>query len=94
VYADGGGKAAAVPKPVHGAANVARLLASSVRKFVPDRAERRILAVNGAPGVVTYLDGRAISVVTVDVDRDRIVAIYIVTNPDKLARLPHARVAS
>jgi RNA polymerase sigma-70 factor (ECF subfamily) len=88
VYADGGGKAAALPKPVRGGWRVARLLVSALRKFVPPRAERRIVPINGAPGVVTYLDGRPISVLGFDVDDRRIAAVYIVTNPDKLSRLP------
>jgi hypothetical protein len=88
LYADGGGKAAAVPKPVRGASRVARFAVKAIRKFVAPEAERRIVPVNGAPGVVTYLDRRAVAVLAVDVHDGRISAVYIVTNPDKLARVP------
>lgn len=94
LYADGGGKAAAVPKPVRGSSRVARLAVKAIRKFVAPESERRILPVNGAPGVVTYLDRRAVAVLAVDVDDGRISAVYIVTNPDKLARVPVLPVGS
>lgn len=95
VYADGGGKAAAVPNPVRGVGRVARLIAGAVRKFVPADAERRILPINGTPGVVTYVEGRPFSALTLDVDGGRIAAVYIVTNPDKLGALPRlAEIAS
>ncbi len=88
LYADGGGKAAAIPRPVRGAERVSRLLANAVRKFIPEDVERRVLEVNGAPAIVTFRHGAPLSVVSLDVDGDRITAIYIVSNPDKLHRLP------
>lgn len=88
LYADGGGKAAAVPQPVRGPDRVARLLINARRKFVPESAEPHLLPINGELGVVTYLAGRPRSVVTFAMAGDRITAIYLVTNPDKLARLP------
>ena len=87
-YTDGGGKAPAVPNLVRGSERVARMVAKAVAKFVPAGVERRILPINGTPGVVTYHDGRPLSVVTLDVHGDRIVAIYLVTNPEKLVHLP------
>jgi RNA polymerase sigma-70 factor, ECF subfamily len=87
-YTDGGGKAPAVPNLVHGSERVARMVVKAVAKFVPAGVERRILPINGAPGVVTYHEGRPLSVVTLDVDGDRIVAVYLVTNPEKLVHVP------
>lgn len=86
-YADGGGKAPAIPNPVHGAERVARLVITAQQKFVPERVESRVLPINGVPGVVTYADGRPFSAVSFDFVRDRIAAIYLVTNPDKLDHL-------
>jgi RNA polymerase sigma-70 factor (ECF subfamily) len=40
------------------------------------------------PGLVNYLNGKPYSVLTIDVDGDRIRAIYVITNPEKLAHLP------
>jgi RNA polymerase sigma-70 factor (ECF subfamily) len=87
-YSDGGGKAPAIPKPVQGADGVARLVINAQQKFVPTRVESRILPINGVPGVVTYAAGRPFSAVSFDFVRDRISAIYLVTNPDKLDHLP------
>jgi RNA polymerase sigma-70 factor (ECF subfamily) len=93
-YADGGGKAAAVPNPVHGAGRVARLVVNAQRKFVPAGVESRILTINGQPGVVSYVDGRPFSAVSFDIAKSRITAIYLVTNPDKLNRVPALVVAA
>jgi len=87
-YSDGGGKAPAIPKPVQGADGVARLVINAQQKFVPTSVESRILPINGVPGVVTYAAGRPFSAVSFDFRGDRISAIYLVTNPDKLDHLP------
>jgi RNA polymerase sigma-70 factor (ECF subfamily) len=87
-YSDGGGKAPAIPNPVQGADGVARLLINAQQKFVPTSVESRILPINGVPGVVTYAAGRPFSAVSFDFVEDRISAIYLVTNPDKLDHLP------
>jgi len=87
-YSDGGGKAPAIPNPVQGADGVARLLINAQQKFVPTSVESRILPINGVPGVVTYAAGWPFSAVSFDFVEDRISAIYLVTNPDKLDHLP------
>ena len=88
LYADGGGKATAVPNPIYGARNVVRFLIGARRKFLPASLVRQVAQINGAPGVVSYLQGRPHSVLTLDIEEGRICNIYIVSNPDKLARLP------
>jgi RNA polymerase sigma-70 factor (ECF subfamily) len=87
-YSDGGGKAPAIPNPVQGADGVARLVINAQQKFVPTSVESRILPINGVPGVVTYAAGWPFSAVSFDFVEDRISAIYLVTNPDKLDHLP------
>ena len=87
-HSDGGGKAPALPKPVYGASNVARLMLASLEKFVPPNVVRRIAEINGQPGVVSYVGGRPFAVFTVDVADGHIQNLYVVTNPEKLARLP------
>jgi RNA polymerase sigma-70 factor (ECF subfamily) len=82
---DGGGKAPAVPNLVYGADNVARAILGGLRKLVPKNLTSRLARVNGEPGVVSYLEGRPYSVLTLHVTEDRIKTIYIVTNPEKLA---------
>ncbi len=88
LYADGGGKATAVPNPIYGADNVVRFLVGARRKLLPADLVRQVAQINGAPGVVSYLHGRPHSVLALHVADGRICNIYIVSNPDKLARLP------
>jgi RNA polymerase sigma-70 factor, ECF subfamily len=88
LYADGGGKANAVPNAIHGAENVARFLMRAPKKLVPQNLVRRMAQINGQPGIVSYLDGRTHSVFTLDIAEGRVRNIFIVTNPEKLARLP------
>ena len=49
---------------------------------------QRFVEVNGLPGIVSYQDGRPCPVFTIEARSGRIDAIYIVTNPEKLSRLP------
>jgi RNA polymerase sigma-70 factor (ECF subfamily) len=88
LHTDGGGKAIAVPNQVKGAEKVTRAILSAFRKIVPTNLVRRIAEVNGEPGVIGYLDRKPFSVVTLDLYEGHIRAIYIVTNPEKLSRLP------
>jgi RNA polymerase sigma-70 factor (ECF subfamily) len=91
LHADGGGKATAVPNLIHGADRVARGIVLGLKKLLPPDLVQRVIQINGASGVVNYWpDGRPHSVLTLDASAGRIRAIYIVTNPEKLARLPTA----
>jgi RNA polymerase sigma-70 factor, ECF subfamily len=88
LHSDGGGKAAAVPNPVRGAGNVARGILGGLRRFVPKTLVRRLMRINGEPGLVNYFNGKPHSVLTLDAAGGRIRAIYVVTNPEKLSHLP------
>jgi RNA polymerase sigma-70 factor (ECF subfamily) len=87
LHSDGGGKAIAVPNVVHGSGKVARGILGSLERLVPKNLVRRVARFNGEPGVINYLNGRPHSVLTIEASGGRIRAIYIVTNPDKLAHL-------
>lgn len=87
-YSDGGGRAAAVPKPVFGRENVTRLLLGARARFQTPGLVRKLVQINALPGLVNYVDGHANSIVTVDVAGDRIKTIYFVSNPEKLGRIP------
>ncbi len=93
LHSDGGGKAPALPKPLYGPPNVARGILGSMSKFVPKGMTRRMACVNGRPGIVSYLEGRAFAVFTLDVEDGLIQNLYIVTNPEKLAHLQSIPVA-
>ncbi|HXA49811.1 MAG TPA: RNA polymerase sigma-70 factor [Candidatus Acidoferrum sp.] len=88
LHSDGGGKAAAAPNAVRGADKVARGMLGGIQRFVPAGLVRRLTWINGAPGIINYLDGKPHSVFVIEVAEGRIQALYIVTNPEKLSRLP------
>jgi len=48
----------------------------------------RMALINGEPGLLRYVDGRIESAQAFVTDGERIVAIYAVRNPDKLAGIP------
>jgi RNA polymerase sigma-70 factor (ECF subfamily) len=88
-YTDGGGKVRAAPRPIVGREKVARFLTATARRgaqLTPFTIHRA--TVNGRPGrVLAGEDGSVIGVVEVDVDGDRIRAVNVVNNPDKLAHV-------
>jgi RNA polymerase sigma-70 factor (ECF subfamily) len=89
LYSDGGGKVIAARRPIAGAARIARFMASVTRK-VRGRGvvDRRLGRVNGQPSsILRGPDGAVFSVLSIDVVDERIEAVRIVRNPDKLAHL-------
>jgi RNA polymerase sigma-70 factor (ECF subfamily) len=80
---DGGGKAVAVHRPLHGAVRIAYLWFAVARR-VARRVERRIVRVNGQPALASFYNGRLHSVATIETDGERIHALYSIANPDKL----------
>lgn len=87
-YSDGGGKAPALPKPIYGAENIARGILEGVKRLVPKNLVRRFVEINGQPGIVTYLEGTPFSVFTLYIAEGRVSQVYVITNPEKLKRLP------
>lgn len=80
--ADGGGKISAARRPVIGADRVARFLLGLPR-LEPTATMHPTLTPEGLAFLVT-IDGRADSVISVDVAGERITDVYVVRNPDKL----------
>jgi RNA polymerase sigma-70 factor (ECF subfamily) len=87
MHTDGGGKASALLLPIVGRERVAQAGVHGQRKLLTLGVEQRFVEVNGRPGIVSYQDGRPFSVFTIETRSDRIDAIYIVTNPEKLSQL-------
>src|SRR5215510_1345422 len=83
VTTDGGGKVSSFRKVVQGADRVARFYAGLSRKFA-GRSGYRLAEINGAPGLLRYLDGQVESAQAFVMHGTQIGAIYIVRNPDKL----------
>ena len=88
LHSDGGGKALAVPNLIFGADKVARGILGSLEKLVPRNLLTRMALINGQAGIVSYLNGKPYSVLTLDTGEGRIRAIYVLTNSEKLAHLP------
>jgi RNA polymerase sigma-70 factor (ECF subfamily) len=86
-YGDGGGKATAVGRPVHGAEEVARMLAGFSRVGSRRGVRTEPAEVNGGPGLVAYEDEQLVAVWAFEVSDGAIYAIRGVVNPDKLAHL-------
>lgn len=80
---DGGGKAKAARKVVQGADRVARFAAGVWRRSL-SRLTHRLVSINGESGLLMCVDGRPMSVMSIDTDGSRILAVYSVLNPDKL----------
>jgi RNA polymerase sigma-70 factor, ECF subfamily len=88
LHSDGGGKAVSAPNLIRGAKNVARGALGTLQKLMPKNLVIRLAQVNGDPGIVSYLEGKPYSVLTVEAGEGHIQRIYVVTNPEKLAHLP------
>lgn len=81
---DAGTRAELVRAPVHGAEAVADQV---LARGTPMAAYARHAVVNGAAGVVVAPHGRPLAVIGFAIAGDRIVAIDLVADPAKLARL-------
>lgn len=85
VYSDGGGKARAALNPIYGVDKTIRFILGLLRKATPELASGHFASINGEPGFVFTLEGKTVSVLTLDIDEDeRIRSVYFVVNPDKL----------
>lgn len=85
LVSDGGGKVPSFGKILRGPLRIANLYAVLLRRHAVDY---RLASVNGEPGLVRHVDGQLESAQAFVTDGTRIVAIYTVRNPDKLAGVP------
>ena len=83
--ADGGGKVAAARRPVSGRERTANYLARALSRNLPQlRLRLDVAEVNGEPALLAF-DGDTLSgVLCFEVTDDRIAALRILANPDKL----------
>jgi RNA polymerase sigma-70 factor (ECF subfamily) len=88
VVGDGGGKVPAFGHVLRGAERVARLYWATFLQ-AGDALDYRLVRINGELGLLRYLHGRLESAQAVVTDGARVVAIYAVRNPDKLAHVEH-----
>ena len=84
LVSDGGGRVPSLSRILRGSHGVAKLLWAAQR-HCRDRIDFRIAQINGEAGVLRYFDGQLESAQAFVTDGGRIVAVYVVRNPDKLA---------
>lgn len=85
---DGGGRKTAALNPIRGADKIARFFIGIAAKNAGHDMRIEPAMINGAAGALLYLDGELDNTMSMAIDGDRIAAIYIVRNPDKLRHLP------
>jgi RNA polymerase sigma-70 factor (ECF subfamily) len=87
-YADGGGKTPATTQPIVGFEDVMQLQASLARIFAATMSRIvRYGFINGLPGFVTIEQGNTLQTTALQIEDGKIVAIYVMRNPDKLRHL-------
>jgi RNA polymerase sigma-70 factor (ECF subfamily) len=84
LYSDGGGVVSAALNPIEGADKIARFFSGIEKKSAGIPRSVEMAVVNGAPGFLIFVAGRLEQTLSIDTDGDRITAIYVVRNPDKL----------
>jgi RNA polymerase sigma-70 factor (ECF subfamily) len=87
LVADGGGKVNSYLRVLHGAGRVAGSFWSLEHQY-PQQVMYRQARINGEPGLLRYVGGKLESAQSFLIDNDRIIAVFIVRNPDKLAGVP------
>jgi hypothetical protein len=88
LHGDGGGKAPAPKRALHGRARVARTLIAGLRAGTRFGFTVRREEVNGQPGaLLLHREGGLIGVMILDVAEGQIQAVSSIVNPDKLRHL-------
>lgn len=86
VYSDGGGKVRAALRPLIGPDDAVHVLASVARKYAGQIADVTPVEVNGQFGLALSQNGVLHSLYTADIEDGRIARLFIIRNPEKLAR--------
>ncbi|WP_309086648.1 sigma-70 family RNA polymerase sigma factor [Chelativorans sp.] len=87
-YADGGGKVPASIAPAVGIDDVVKLFGALARYFA--RSPSRLLRygmIDGLPGFITIEAGNILQTTALQIGKEKIVAIYVTRNPQKLKHL-------
>jgi RNA polymerase sigma-70 factor (ECF subfamily) len=88
LHADGGGKRSAAGKPVFGFDAVMKVHEYLATLFRNDASKLvRAGFVNGLPGFITLEADGEFSTTALEIEDGKVVAIYVVRNPDKLRHL-------
>ncbi|MER8612467.1 sigma-70 family RNA polymerase sigma factor [Mesorhizobium sp. M0435] len=88
LYADGGGKAPARKAPAIGLDDVMRQYPTFASVYAVSRSRLlRYGFINGLPGFITIERGDILQTTALEIEDGRVVAIYVVRNPDKLRHM-------
>jgi RNA polymerase sigma-70 factor (ECF subfamily) len=87
---DGGGRKAAALNPIRGAQKIIRFILGVTGKNAGHDIRIAPVLINGRAGALLYLDGEIDHTLSMAIDGDKIAAIYLVRNPDKLRHAPDA----
>lgn len=88
MHADGGGKRPAAPQPIIGFDHVMKVHKGLAALFIKRRSTLvRTGFISGLPGFVTRESDGELQTTAFEIEGDRIVAIYVMRNPDKLKHL-------
>jgi len=87
---DGGGRKTAARNPIQGADKIARFFIGLAAKNAGHEIRVEPTMINGAIGALLYLDGELDHTMSMAISGEKIAAIYIVRNPDKLRHLAGA----
>jgi RNA polymerase sigma-70 factor (ECF subfamily) len=91
VVTDGGGKVRSALKVIEGADRVAEFLVDATRKrpgaWWRDDFMPRFAMINGLPGVIVDAPEGVMQTAAFEIEGDRVRALYVVRNPDKLRHL-------
>jgi RNA polymerase sigma-70 factor (ECF subfamily) len=87
---DGGGRKSAALNPIKGAQKIIRLLIGLAGKNAGRDIRIVPMMINGTAGALLYMDGEIDHTLSMAIDGEKIAAIYMVRNPDKLRQAPDA----
>lgn len=86
LYSDGGGVKLAALNPIKGGEKIARFFTGLEKKGagLGFRRSVQMAEINGAPGFLVYLEERLDQTLSIETDGEKITAVFVVRNPEKL----------
>ena len=86
---DSGGHRPAASRPVRGATRIIRLLTGLERRYrlPPGSVSATSALINGSDALLVHVNGSLAQMWTIASDGGHIAAVYVMSNPEKLARL-------
>lgn len=83
LFADGGGQVRTALRPIYGASKIQRFLFGLQRKQ-PETVQGQWLSYNDGPALLLTVEGGSSTLLSINLNGDRIDRVYMQRNPDKL----------